>query len=206
VLGFNLFHKPAAATVPRGTASVQHGSGLSRRQEFVQSYKGFAKTAKDVICQAIVMIDAKKYLGDGEFNNFCVDVKVSGSKCRKLLKIGQESARFQDVLDQLPVSWTTLYELAKMDRHDFDQFVESGRLHVKLKRTELTGTVVKDYSKYLPPDFEKMKEFVVNLDGLTQEVRTRVFVHVLSMSYEHQFSLKAVGWEEELGDPKEPLC
>jgi hypothetical protein len=209
VSNFASFHKPTPVSVPRRTSPNHHEPELSARQGFVLSFKGFAKTAKDAISQATVMVQAKKDLGEDEFKNFCadVDVKIGGSKCRKLIKIGEEAGRFEKVLDQPPDSWTILYELAKMERQNFDQLVDSGGLHPKLKRRVLTPARQKvaatpgDPTEFLPPDFENMDEFVVNLGGLPQEARVGAFDCLACLSSYYQFSLKAAGRGEELGDP-----
>ena len=52
-----------------------------------------------------------------------------GSTARKLRVIGQSLPKLQPFLSVIPNTWTTLYELARLEEEDFRTVVDSGVLH-----------------------------------------------------------------------------
>ena len=104
----------------------------SRIEDLVTRYYGFGKAGtKGILGLAEIVCQAHEEFGDKYLTIFYERIKVepNGSTCRKLKKIGSRKARFKQVLDKLPNSWTTLYELARLDDHEFRQLVDDDMLH-----------------------------------------------------------------------------
>ena len=74
---------------------------------------------------------------------FCQEVGIehNGPTFRKLRKIGQQSARFLPVIDRVPNSWTTVYELAKLDHDQFTSIVEAEALTATSTMKELKAFI-----------------------------------------------------------------
>lgn len=100
--------------------------------DLVVRYYGFGKASvKGILGLAETVRQAKDELGDKYLATFYerIKVKPDGSTYRKLIKIDSMRTRFEPVLDKLPNNWTTIYELAKLDDHEFRQLVDDDVLH-----------------------------------------------------------------------------
>ena len=103
-----------------------------RIDALVSQYYVFGKASvKGIPGLAETVVEANEEFGDKYLTIFYERVRLdpSGSTCRKLKKIGSRKARFKPVLEKLPNSWTTLYELARLEDHEFRKLVDDDVLH-----------------------------------------------------------------------------
>ena len=116
------------------TADV-HAHDAQKQKEikaFVREYKAYAKkSAENVLGLARTIMRVEGELGGLYRPAFYAEVGLDHdlSKLTKLKKIGEKLTRFQPYLEVLPNSWTTLYELARLQDEDFRRVAESGMMH-----------------------------------------------------------------------------
>ena len=99
---------------------------------YVKNFNHFAKkTAKSVINMGVVVTEAKKNLSDESFNCFCHGIRFESksSSIRKLIQIGQTAEQLFKHADNLPSSWTTIYELSKLSSDVLEDFIDSGKVY-----------------------------------------------------------------------------
>jgi hypothetical protein len=92
--------------------------------DYVSRYRGFIrKTAESILGLAQTLIEAESDLDEVEFAIFLDEINVErgSSTYSKLKKIGETLSRFSPFLEKLPNTWTTLYELSKMNPPEFDR-------------------------------------------------------------------------------------
>jgi hypothetical protein len=94
-----------------------------------------------VIKQAETLAEAKAKFADS-LKQFCSRVKLSASKCSKMLKIAEQASRLEALLGLLPSAWTTLYELASLDEADFRRVTRHALFGPTMTRDEV-GEVLK---------------------------------------------------------------
>jgi len=91
--------------------------------DFVDKYRQcITKTAKSILDLANVINDAKISLSAAEFTQFRESIGADKSKesyIKKMTRIAESYARFENRLDALPASYTTLYDLARMPSDQF---------------------------------------------------------------------------------------
>ena len=126
--------------------------------DYVNQYRHYAKkTVESVILLGKTICDAEKFLKKAEFDEFCVQIG-SGPKdatFRKLREIGKMDYRFNEHLEILPNSWTTLYQLAKLEDKQFSNLIENNVLHKEI--------TFKEIKEVLDVKKEKEKENKVTL-------------------------------------------
>jgi hypothetical protein len=111
---------------------------------YIEQYKQFAKVgAEGIIDQCFTLVKAEDDLSKKNFRRFCEELKLSpeSSTYRKLKKIGEAADRLKGVADRVPNSWTTLYQLAKLEREVFDRVLTSGQLHPAMTAQELAVAI-----------------------------------------------------------------
>ena len=116
---------------------------------FVTKYRHYArKTVENIIQLGKTICDAEKFLKKNEFEEFCKQIgsDPKESTFRKLREIGRMDYRFNEHLDILPNSWTTLYQLAKMKDNDFAKLVDNNVLHKDITSKEI-NQVIEDKKK-----------------------------------------------------------
>jgi hypothetical protein len=109
-----------------GALVLQNGKSVYNPEveKYVIRYKSFLKkTAEAVLGLAETLAEAKVKLNGVDFHCFCNEVGTpeGSSTYSKLLKIAENSARFQPFVDRLPNTWTTIYKLAKLPSEKFER-------------------------------------------------------------------------------------
>ena len=110
----------------------------------VTTYKSLSrKSVESVLSLAETVLRADTELSDTFKLRFYenVGLKHGGSSVRKMRKVGEESPRFQPHLDKLTSNWTTLYQLAKLESHEFQRVVDSEVLHPLVTAAEIVAVV-----------------------------------------------------------------
>ena len=102
---------------------VPNGTRISKLDDLVSRYQSyFRQTAEGYVKLCAVVREAEEALGYNEalLNEFCTKVGLcrDGSKYRKLRTIGQAANDLLPFAHKLPDSWTTLYQLARLQPHE----------------------------------------------------------------------------------------
>lgn len=95
---------------------------------YAQRYRSFlVKSAEAILGLAQTLMEAKETLDEVELSIFLdeVNLKKGSPTYSKLLKIGEALPRFQPFIDKLPNTWTTVYELSKLEPRSFDRIASS---------------------------------------------------------------------------------
>ena len=79
-------------------------------------------TAQNILSIGLLMKEAKSELSKNEFNRFLQSSHYAekSSSVRKWIKIGDANRRLNPIADKLPVVWSTIYKLSKMNIDKFD--------------------------------------------------------------------------------------
>ena len=134
----------------------------SRIDDLVTKYYVFWKASVEgILGLAETVCQANDELGDKYLVLFYERTKLepNGSTCRKLKKIGSRRVRFEPVLGKLPNSWTTLYELAKLEEDEFRQLVDDDVLHPLVT----LQTIQARFAKPSTEDVEAPQRFVLDI-------------------------------------------
>ena len=99
--------------------------------QLVRKYNAFAKSSSGNLLGLASTLLTAEDLGRRDRERFYAEVKLDpkGSTALKLMAIGQQLPRFQPFLSIIPNTWTTLYELARLEDEEFKMVVDSGVLH-----------------------------------------------------------------------------
>lgn len=111
------------------------------------------------MCEAYYQ--AKSALGS-EFSALCAAIShdENSSTIKKYILIGRNAERFKPYLDRLPNTWTTLYELTRLDRSEFQQLIEHGKINQLT-----TGAEVKSILKHREGRTTKTKSATKTADA-----------------------------------------
>jgi hypothetical protein len=137
------------------TADV-HAHDAQKQKEikaFVREYKAYAKkSAEGILGLARTIMRVEDELGSLYRKAFYEEVGLDHdpSKLAKLKKIGESLTRFQPYLESLPNSWTTLYELARLQDEDFRRVAESGMMHPLATMKEIDAALGRSAEKGTP--------------------------------------------------------
>lgn len=136
--------------MPNNVPSVPNGTVFGVNEPLaplIEQYRQFAKAgAVGIIDQCRTLVYAKNELSPNNFKRFCEAIKVieKSSTFKKLCAIGEAADRFHAVIDRVPNTWTTLYQLATLAVEEFDRLVTSRVLHASMTADELNAAVKKD--------------------------------------------------------------
>ena len=164
--------------------------------DLVREYNTFAtKSSENVLGLASTILKVDD-LGRRDREWFYAQVRLDpkGSTARKLRVIGQKLPKFQPYLNILPNTWTTLYELARLEDEDFKTVIDSGVLHpfVTLREIDVVRGRASPKAK---------QEFRVYLDLNELGVRSRqveLARRLNELAAEFDLELKAPSHEEDL--------
>jgi hypothetical protein len=124
-------HPVAAVVAPEATAD---GYAVRIKAILNKSVEGIFEAAR-VVCAA------SDQLGSGEYLRLAELTGLSVSTLNKLKTIHERSARFADVMEGLPTTWTNIYELAKLDESQFTSLREASKLRPDLTADEIKQIV-----------------------------------------------------------------
>lgn len=144
----------------------------------VMEFKGYVrKTAENILEMGRVVYETKGKLKSNkiDFEVFCskVGFKSTSSSIKKLSQIGKGYLMMKSQVDNLPNSWTTLYEVSKLTEFELKKYISRGVIHQNVLGSvikSLNGSTksVTPVSQEIVIDEEKLEE-VPNgtLSGLT---------------------------------------
>jgi hypothetical protein len=181
------------------TSDVQAHDAQKQKEikAFVREYKGYTKkSAEGILGLARTIMRVEAELGSLYRKAFYVEVGLDHdpSKLTKLKKIGENLTRFQPYLEDLPNSWTTLYELARLDEGDFRRVAESRLLHPLATMKEIEMALGRSAAK-------GKKEFRVYVDlnllgSRAQQAKFAQRLEELVVAF--KIEMKAPSHEDEL--------
>ncbi len=176
----------------------------SNIDKYVQQYRGFARqTALAIVGLAETLCEADANLTHDEFKIFCSEVglEIGGSVYKKMKVIGKEKTRFASVMDRLPNTWTTIYQLAKLETHDFVTLTRSNTLTPFMTAQEIPvalGKGKKAAAKTAAANNET-PDFTIYASNLTPEEKRELFQKIADLQKTYPFKLNvAQTFKDEL--------
>lgn len=116
-----------------------------RISEFVNRYRiSVTKTAESILELANTVYSAKKQLSITEFAKFRDAIGANSRKdsyIKKLCIIAANKSRFENIIDQLPASYTTLYELANIDESIFTEMLQKNVINPQMTAGRLSKCI-----------------------------------------------------------------
>jgi hypothetical protein len=134
----------------------------ARLHYFVQGYYEFTKDAAHTyIRKCQLVLEAEGELPAEAIQQFFDRIRLprNSATYRKVRKIAEAGDRLLRVADKLPDSWTTLYQLAMMKPHVFDELVQDDVLHPDITAADLLAAKEKRSEKVAK------EQFIVTIDG-----------------------------------------
>jgi hypothetical protein len=147
-------------------------------------------STESTVAMCEVYYRAKNALKDDEFHALCSTVghKSDSSTIKKYILIGEKASLFRPYLDRLPNTWTTLYEITRLDADEFQQFITNGQINRNTTGEKIKSLVKKASgaaAKSSPPS----RNITLKLgDGMTSDDVVALISHLegLRLSYEFQ--------------------
>lgn len=97
-----------------------------------------------ILDTGILLFDADAQLQDAELDEFYNEINIprKGSTAKKYKAIGAKAFLLRTHIELLPNNWTTIYELALLEKDQFDRLVQDHILH-----PAVTLQAIKDHFK-----------------------------------------------------------
>jgi hypothetical protein len=133
-----------------------------RIDALVERFKLFSKqTAESILEQSHTVYRVSREFGLDYRTDFCQRVGLSpeGSTHKKLVAIGKQYTRLHAHVDRLPNSWTTIYDLAKMDVDAFNKLIKGDVLSPYVTAKQIGEAL------HGKKDKPKRRRLVIVLDG-----------------------------------------
>ena len=114
------------------------------REEYVSLFRTRVKeTAKATLDLCRLVYEAWKTLDEANYEAFCQEVgyKDTSSTIRKVLAIGKVQPRIAKYADQLPASWTSIYQLTQIPASVFERMLNEGKSLSSLSGSEIKELV-----------------------------------------------------------------
>ena len=131
----------------------------ARLRFFVQGYHDFTKdAAATYVRKCQLVLEAEDELPPEAAQQFFDQIRLprSSATYRKVRKIGEASDRLLKIADRLPDSWTTLYQLAKIEPHVFDELVQNDVIHPGMTAADIQAATKKPTKK---------EKFIITIDA-----------------------------------------
>jgi hypothetical protein len=163
--------------------------------KYVQEYRGFARqTAIAIIGLANTLLEAESNLDRDEFKVFCneVGLELGGAVYKKMKVIGNQSARFASIMDRLPNTWTTIYQLAKLESHDFVTLTRSNILNPFMTAKEMSAVLGKGNKTLVKQEVEGKEEpdFSIFAANLNSDQKQELYKKISELKNTYSFKLK----------------
>ena len=96
-------------------------------------------TAENILSIGLVMKEAKINLSKDDFQSFLKSThyEEKSSSVRKWIQIGDAYQRLSPIANKLPVAWSTIYKLSKIDSNKFDLLERMNILHSTITAREI---------------------------------------------------------------------
>ena len=152
----------------------------------------FINSAKSILDIANIFVQAKENLDREEYSEFLKLTKYSekSASVRKWQKIGESSIRLETIVDRLPASWSTVYEIAKLHVNDFDALLKSDVLNTDVTAKEIKQELknsIKKNNIRITVSFDSnidIKDFEEEYTNIKQSISTNLVKIKLSKDAE----------------------
>lgn len=96
-------------------------------------------TAENILSIGLLMKEAKSNLSKIDFQSFLKSThyEEKSSSVRKWIQIGNAYQRLNPIAHKLPVAWSTIYKLSKIDSNKFDLLERMNVLHSAITAREI---------------------------------------------------------------------
>jgi hypothetical protein len=181
-----------------GALVLQNGKSVYNPEveKYVVRYKSFLKkTAEAVLGLAETLAEAKVKLNGVDFHYFCNEVGTpeGSATYSKLLKIAENSARFQPFVDRLPNTWTTIYKLAKLPSEKFERV--SANLTPFITAREINEIVGEEKE---PRNVEHY-DIKLSFEDLLPEQKAKIYGELDRLKAEYSFKVQeTMDFKEEM--------
>ena len=175
---------------------VQNGTEImsSNLSKYIDQYNSFArKTAESIIQLASTLIEAKNNLDPIEFETFTkkVNVDVNSSTYKKLMVIGNKASRFDADLEKLPQTWTTIYQLAKIDADQYELLASNNVITPFMTAKDITNKINISSANEKPTKKSKeaKNDVIISLQYLDASEKSEIYALLYTMRNKFNFEL-----------------
>jgi len=116
---------------------------FSKADRLVDDYRrGFGKTVEGILAMCKAVYESES-LSRKEEKKFYIEVNLvkSSSTCKKFKAIGERYVLFKEKQDCLPLAWTSIYELTKLSKEQFIEYVEDEKINPDKTGNEIRALV-----------------------------------------------------------------
>ena len=164
----------------------------ARLSYFIQGYYEFTKDAADIyIRKCQLVLEAEEELPVEAVQRFFDRIRLprNSATYRKVRKIAEAGDRLLKVADRLPDSWTTLYQLAKLQPQEFDELVQNDALHVGITSADLRTATASGSDK---------PKFIIKVDGssLSHGEQTQLYREIKESADKYGATVSAPEFDE----------
>jgi hypothetical protein len=155
-------------------------------EKFASQYRlCVQKTAAAILELANVVFTAKNELTPKQFKEFRQEIGADFSKdsyIKKLCVIGENQTRFATIQDKLPASYTTLYNLAKIDTDSFAKVIDAQIISPQMTAMRLSQclkmSTVSAKSKITSTHQKQHVQFALDLKNIDDSVALKVITEI----------------------------
>jgi hypothetical protein len=193
-------------TMSDGTATSVE-SAKPTISELVNRYHSIGKrSVRAILDIGILLVEAEKQVEEGDLaeadlNEFYerINLRRDGSTAKKYKAIGKKASMLESRIELIPNNWTTMAQLAQLEKDQFDRLVQDNILHpgvtwraiedhfVKANQSVAShiGGIDAAKSEFLSFDFNRVKvdrraDFARKLKSLFEEFEVDVGEKVIS--------------------------
>lgn len=155
-------------------------------EKFTNQYRlCIQKTASAILELANVVFTAKKKLTPKQFKEFRQKIGADPSKdsyIKKLCVIGENQTRFATIQDKLPASYTTLYNLAKIDTDSFAKVNDAQIISPQMTAMRLSQCLkmssVSAKSKITSTHQKQCVQFSLDLENINDSIALKIIAEI----------------------------
>lgn len=169
-------------------------------EKFVSQYRlCIQKTASAILELANVVFTAKNELSNKQFKEFRQEIGADSSKdsyIKKLCVIAENQTRFTSIQDKLPASYTTLYNLAKIDTESFAKVIDAQIISPQMTAVRLSQclnmSTVSAKSKITSTPRKQCVRFALDLQNIDDSVALKVIAEVNEVCEKYLIQVECV--------------
>jgi hypothetical protein len=157
------------------------------------------KTASAILELANVVFTAKNELTRIQFSEFRQAIGADSSKdsyIKKLCVIAENQSRFATIQEQLPASYTTLYNLAKIDTESFAKVLDAQIISPQMTAVRLSQclnmSAVSAKSKLTSTPQKQCVRFALDLQNIDDCVALKVIAEIDEVCEKYQIQVECV--------------
>ena len=155
-------------------------------EQFANQYRlCIQKTASAILELANVVFSAREELTKKQFKEFRQAIGADSSKdsyINKLCVIAENQSRFASIQEKLPASYTTLYNLAKIDAESFAKVIDAQIISPQMTAVRLSQclkiSTVSAKSKIISTPQKKCVRFTLDLQNIDDSFALNVISEI----------------------------